>query len=77
MNDSNFGLPTASYCRQIRTQHGLTMPVLYDPDGRLAAPGLQQRHVHLVLEPGRRVFHRAESNDRTFQGAINTLLARP
>lgn len=29
--------PTASYCKQIKQQYGLTFPVLYDPTGKLAA----------------------------------------
>jgi hypothetical protein len=56
INDgSGFGsTPTATYCKQVRTQYGLTFPVLYDPVGTFTSTfgfaGSNEQN--LVLEEG-------------------------
>jgi hypothetical protein len=52
------------------------MPVLYwmnEPDSE--ALGLDERHVHLVMEYGARIAHRAQFSDNTFRPVIDRLLA--
>ena len=73
-NDDVFRRPDAAYCRQVRAQYGLTMPVLYDPSGALSSVNLDNRHVHFVLETGAVVNFRDAFNDTRFEGAIQALL---
>ncbi|MFT7579618.1 MAG: hypothetical protein ACI9MR_001284 [Myxococcota bacterium] len=36
-DNNTFGTPNAAFCRAVRDQAGLTMPVLYDPTGQFQA----------------------------------------
>jgi hypothetical protein len=46
--------PTADYCKQVRAQYKLTMPVLYGPKEVLQTLGIMgdPSDWHLMLEPG-------------------------
>lgn len=75
-NDA-FQPPDAAFCERTRRQYGLTMPVLIWQDAMLPEQlALDQRHVHLVMERGAKIVHRAQFNDRTFRPVIEELLAR-
>ncbi len=75
--NDNFDRASLEFCRQVRQQYGLTMPVLvYADDGAAAAAGFDQRHVHLVTDADARIVHRDQFNDRSFRPIIDGLLGR-
>lgn len=71
-----FATPDATYCASIRDRYDLDdVTVLYD-DGSFAALGFPKNHLHLVLERGMRIHHRAHYREDTFEAAIDELLGR-
>jgi len=73
--DNNGDRASQDFCRQIRTQYGLTMPVVvYTTDSAAASAGLAARHVDIVSERGARVVFRSEGDDRSFITAIDDAL---
>jgi hypothetical protein len=73
--DPNFERAPVEYCRQVRDQFGLTMPVVvYTQDDGAEAVGLDRRHVHLVSGRGARITHRAEFEDQSWIEAVEALL---
>ena len=51
--DGDFGAPTAAYCREVREQYGLEMPVLFDTGGAFTgALGIAENDVHVIATSG-------------------------
>ena len=64
MEDSSFSLPSESYCKQLRTQYGLTMPVLMD-DGTLTSTlGISPKnHWNIVTTEGAEVVYKKKGSN--------------
>ena len=75
MQDNGGNLPTTDYCEAIKSQYGLTMPVLIDSRDALRGEGLAFRHVHFVIKPQGEIVFRDSFNDSRFEGQIQSLLA--
>lgn len=70
------GRPDADLCEAIRRVNGLeNATVLYDPDGRLEALGLDGRHHHYVLRRGAVLEFEDSFRDTTFVPVLERLLA--
>lgn len=75
--DDDFGRASLEFCRQVRQQYGLTMPVVVYADDRAAASvGFDRRHVHLVTDQDARIVHRSEFQDTRFRPVLDRLLGR-
>lgn len=74
--DANTRPATADFCRHVRDQFGLTMPVLYDETGELGRLGLPTSHFHMVLGEEGRIEFKEQGRDTGFRAAIDRVLGR-
>ena len=70
------GAPSRAECTNIRRRYNLTMPVLYDPQGRMSNAGLDDRHWHYVLDGEANIYFRQQYNNQTFQTKLEELLSQ-
>ena len=74
---NTFGAPNANHCRSVRSQYGLTMPVLYDPNGDwVRMMGISTNHYNIVLGPENRIEYKNQSDDFTWRPIIQQLLSQ-
>lgn len=75
--DDGFGPPDAETCRAIRERYGITMPVLFDPEGRLQSLlGVAPNEVHVVLTEGARIDWIGHYAGSEVESRIESALAR-
>lgn len=67
--------PTRQLCENYRRQYNLSMPVLYDKNGRMQGIGMGDQHVHYVTERGGKLKYIAQFEDDGFQAALDVLLS--
>ena len=74
----SFGVPTSAYCKEVRSQYGLTFPVLYDPTGQLGGAlgyGSNSNDRSTVLSEGMVIeFQGKFANQNSVQGTLEGLL---
>ena len=58
--DDSGGTPTAPYCEVIRSQYGLSMPVLFANFGTLERASMNQTHLHYVVDSEMRIQYRGQ-----------------
>ena len=76
---ADFTAPDAAYCKTIRDQYGLQMPVLFDPSGDvLRAFNVPTNDVHIVMQHGNKIaFKKQYTTTAAVESAINALLQNP
>ena len=77
VEDASFSLPSESYCQQLRTQYGLTMPVLIDDGTISSALGISPaNHWNIVTTTGAEIVFKKQgkSADGTAKATVESLL---
>lgn len=73
----NYRAPTAAFCRTVRAQYGLTMPVLYDPNGDyVRTMRIQTQHYHIVLGPEGEILFKRQYDDQGWRPVVEAALSR-
>jgi hypothetical protein len=70
------GSPTRQDCINARDRYNLTMPVLYDPQGRLKGADMEGQHVQWVLDKNGKIVFKKQFDNTEFKTAIDVLLSQ-
>jgi hypothetical protein len=71
------GEPSQTFCRQLRTQYGLTMPVLRDVGGAfMAAMNTPPNHNQFVFGAENRIVFYRQGDNTAWRRPLETELAR-
>ncbi len=77
VQDETAAAPSEAYCKQIRTQHGLTMPVLMDDGTILNTLGVTgANHWNIVFGEGGEIVYKSKGSntDAPAKAAVEDLL---
>ena len=68
VQDGSSNMPSSAYCNQVRTQHGLTMPVLMDDGTILSTLGVSgANHWNIVFGEGGEIVYKAKGGNTDSQ----------